>query len=392
MDKIAFVVHRYGLDVNGGAEYHCRVLAEHMTSRYEVDVLTSCAQNSLPWDNAYRAGMEKINQVNVYRFPVEKTRNDILFEELSKKVGKGEKDIEEEWISQVGPCCPSFVSFLEENADKYEAVIFLTYAFYFTVKGMDLQLKNSILLPTAHDDASICLPIYREVFRAPRAFLYNSVEERAFILRNFHTEAKPSRLTCVGIDTPEAKAYVLPDLLKPYKENYIIYVGRVSNGKNFSELNRDFIEYKRRHPSSLKLVVIGRVDDKMTLTYSEDIIYAGFVSEEEKTAALANAKLLVMPSLYESLSLVILESMAVKRPVVVNGRCAVLKGQCIRSNAGLYYTDYFEFEAALDYMLSNKEAYQQMCQNGYRFVKEKYSWDKVVADVSSLIEEIKERV
>ena len=70
MDKIAFVVHRYGLDVNGGAEYHCRVLAEHMTSRYEVDVLTSCAQNSLPWDNAYRAGMEKINQVNVYRFPV----------------------------------------------------------------------------------------------------------------------------------------------------------------------------------------------------------------------------------------------------------------------------------------------------------------------------------
>lgn len=392
MDKIAFVVHRYGLDVNGGAEYHCRVLAEHMTSRYEVDVLTSCARNSLPWDNAYRAGMEKINQVNVYRFPVERTRDDILFEELSKKVGKGEKEIEEEWISQMGPCCPSFVPFLEENADKYEAVIFLTYAFYFTVKGMGLQLKNSILLPTAHDDASIRLSIYREVFRAPRAFLYNSVEEREFLLKNFHTEAKPSRLTCVGIDTPEAGAYLLPDLLKPYKDNYIIYVGRVSNGKNFSELNRDFIEYKRRHPSSLKLVVIGRTDDKMPLTYSEDIIYAGFVSEEEKTAALANAKLLVMPSLYESLSLVILESMAVKRPVLVNGRCAVLKGQCIRSNAGLYYTDYFEFEAALDYMLSNKEAYQQMCRNGYRFVKENYSWDKVVADVSSLIEEIKERV
>lgn len=390
MDKIAFVVHRYGLDVNGGAEYHCRVLAEHMTSRYEVDVLTSCARNSLPWDNAYHAGMEKINQVNVYRFPVERTRDDILFEELSKKVGKGEKDIEEEWISQVGPCCPSFVPFLEENADKYEAVIFLTYAFYFTVKGMGLQLKNSILLPTAHDDASIRLPIYREVFRAPGAFLYNSVEEREFILKNFHTEAKPSRLTCVGIDTPEAEAYLLPDLLKPYKENYIIYVGRVSNGKNFSELNRDFIEYKRRHPSSLKLVVIGRTDDKMTLTYSEDIIYAGFVTEEEKTAALANAKLLVMPSLYESLSLVILESMAVKRPVLVNGKCAVLKGQCIRSNAGLYYTDYFEFEAALDYMLSNKEAYQQMCHNGYRFVKENYSWDKVAADVSSLIEEMKE--
>ena len=339
MKKIALVVHRYGLDVNGGAEYHCRVLAEHMASRYEVDVLTSCARNSLPWDNAYKEGVEIINQVNVHRFPVEKIRDDILFDELSKKVGKGEKEIEAEWISQMGPYCPSFIPFLEENADKYEAVIFITYAFYLTVKGMGLHLKNSILLATAHDDASVRMPIYREVFQSPAAFLYNSVEEKEFIIKNFHTQQKPSRLTCVGIDLPETGVYELPDSIKAYKDNYIVYVGRVSNGKNFSELNRDFIEYKRRNPSQLRLVVLGKIDDKMLLTYSEDIIYAGFVTEEEKTAVLENAKLLVMPSEYESLSLVILESMAAGRPVLVNGRCAVLKGQCIRSNAGLYYTD-----------------------------------------------------
>lgn len=390
MKKIALVVHRYGLDVNGGAEYHCRVLAEHMVSRYEVDVLTSCARNSLPWDNAYKEGVEIINQVNVHRFPVEKIRDDILFDELSKKVGKGEKEIEEEWISQMGPYCPSFIPFLEENADKYEAVIFITYAFYLTVKGMGLHLKNSILLATAHDDASVRLPIYREVFQSPAAFLYNSVEEKEFIIKNFHTQQKPSRLTCVGIDLPETGVYELPERIKEYKDNYIVYVGRVSNGKNFSELNRDFIEYKRRNPSQLKLIVLGKIDDKMLLTYSEDIIYAGFVTEEEKTAVLENAKLLVMPSEYESLSLVILESMAAGRPVLVNGRCAVLKGQCIRSNAGLYYTDFFEFEAGLNYMFAHKEEYQQMCENGYKFVKENYSWDKVVADISSLIEELQE--
>ena len=391
MKKIALVVHRYGLDVNGGAEYHCRVLAEHMASRYEVDVLTSCARNSLPWDNAYKEGVEIINQVNVHRFPVEKIRDDILFDELSKKVGKGEKEIEAEWISQMGPYCPSFIPFLEENADKYEAVIFITYAFYLTVKGMGLHLKNSILLATAHDDASVRMPIYREVFQSPAAFLYNSVEEKEFIIKNFHTQQKPSRLTCVGIDLPETGVYELPDSIKAYKDNYIVYVGRVSNGKNFSELNRDFIEYKRRNPSQLRLVVLGKIDDKMLLTYSEDIIYAGFVTEEEKTAVLENAKLLVMPSEYESLSLVILESMAAGRPVLVNGRCAVLKGQCIRSNAGLYYTDFFEFEAGLNYILSHEEAYMQMRENGYKFVKENYSWDKVVADISDLIEELKEK-
>lgn len=388
MKKIALVVHRYGLDVNGGAEYHCRVLAEHMAARYEVDVLTSCARNTLPWDNAYQEGVEVINQVNVHRFPLEKMRDDVLFDELYKKMGKGDKEIEEEWISQMGPYCPSFISFLEENADKYEAVIFITYAFYLTVKGMGLHLKNSILLATAHDDASVRLPIYREVFQAPTAFLYNSVEEKEFIIKNFHTENKLSRLTCVGIDIPETGVYAFPERFKEYKDNYIIYVGRISNGKNFGELNRDFIEYKRRNPSQLKLMVLGRTDDKMPLTYSEDIIYAGFVTEEEKTALLENAKLLVMPSEYESLSLVILESMAVGRPVLVNGRCAVLKGQCIRSNAGLYYTDFFEFEAGLNYILSHEEAYQQMGDNGYKFVKDNYSWDKVVADISSLIEEL----
>ena len=104
---------------------------------------------------------------------------------------------------------------------------------------------------------------------------------------------------------------------------------------------------------------------------------------------LENARLLVMPSEYESLSLVILESMAVGRPVLVNGRCAVLKGQCLRSNAGLYYRDFFEFEAGLNYILSDKEAYRQMCENGYKFVKENYNWDKVVADICDLIEELK---
>lgn len=334
MKRIAFAVHRYGMDINGGAEYHCRVLAEHLTSSYEVDVLTSCARNYTPWDNFYKEGTEQINHVNVHRFPVEKIRDENIMEELSKRIGEADPAVEEEWIAQMGPYCPAFVSFLKENAGMYEAVIFVTYVFYFAVKGIGLHLKNAVLLPTAHDDTTIRLPVYQDVFQSPQAILYNSVEEKDFVIKNFHTQSKPSRLTCVGIDIPENREYPFPDHLAGYKDSYIVYVGRISVGKNFNELNRDFIEYKRRNPSSLKLIVVGKTDDKMPLIYSEDIIYAGFVTEEEKTALLKGAKLLVMPSLYESLSLVILESMAVKRPVLVNGRCAVLKGQCIGAMPG----------------------------------------------------------
>ena len=57
------------------------------------------------------------------------------------------------------------------------------------------------------------------------------------------------------------------------------------------------------------------------------------LSEEEKWAVIAGAALTIHPSLYESLSLALLESWAVGVPAVVNGLCAVLLGHA-REAAG----------------------------------------------------------
>src|SRR5205085_2895805 len=54
--KLAFVIQRYGLEVAGGSEMHCRWLAQRLARHHDVRVLTTCALDYLEWNNHYPAG------------------------------------------------------------------------------------------------------------------------------------------------------------------------------------------------------------------------------------------------------------------------------------------------------------------------------------------------
>ena len=51
MKKIAIVVQRYGLEVNGGAELHARLLAEELNKSNLVEVFTTCALDYDLWED-----------------------------------------------------------------------------------------------------------------------------------------------------------------------------------------------------------------------------------------------------------------------------------------------------------------------------------------------------
>jgi glycosyltransferase involved in cell wall biosynthesis len=104
---------------------------------------------------------------------------------------------------------------------------------------------------------------------------------------------------------------------------------------------------------------------------------AGFVSEVQKNEAIQKAALLVNPSEYESLSLVILETWQLGIPVVVNGRSDVLAEHCLASNGGLYYTNYDEFVLCLELLLSQQELRHTLGQQGKQYVEARYTWDTV---------------
>ena len=81
-----------------------------------------------------------------------------------------------------------------------------------------------------------------------------------------------------------------------------------------------------------------------------------------------------MPSYFESLSMVALEAWALGRPVLANGQCDVLRGQCVRSNAGLYYESFEEFAETLVAIEAHPHFSHALGANGRDYYRRHYAW------------------
>src|SRR4051794_37418056 len=116
--------------------------------------------------------------------------------------------------------------------------------------------------------------------------------------------------------------------------------------------------------------------------------HLGFVSDADKFDAIAGATALVMPSYFESLSMVALEAWALGRPVLANGRCDVLAGQSRRSNAGLYYENATEFAAAAGRLHGDEPPARAMGRNGQAYYARHYAWPVVEAKYLAMFEQL----
>ena len=387
MEKICFVVQRYGLEVNGGAELHCRQLAEHMQKLYDVDVLTTKAIDYMTWKDEYSVDEEDIQGIHVHRFSVAHPRDINEFNTINAQFMSGQLPVsrELEWVDKQGPAVPELIEYIRTHKDDYKAIIFFTYLYYPTVMGVKEAAEKAIVIPTAHDEPFLRMKIYDQVFKTPRAFFFNTAEEREMIHEKYRNENIPSALGGVGVEIP---GDIQPQRFKDkYKLNdYMVYVGRIDEGKNCDWLFKYFLEYKRRKNPQIQLVLMGKA--VIPVPEDKDIISLGFVDDQDKFDGMAGARMLILPSEFESLSMVVLEAMNVYTPVLVNGKCPVLKGHCIKGNGSLYYNNYFEFEGAVNYILEHEDVVKHMVQNAKDYVNTNYQWESIVERLNQLIEQI----
>jgi glycosyltransferase involved in cell wall biosynthesis len=388
--KVAFVVQRYGLDINGGAELHCRWIAEHMRKHWEVSVLTTKARDYITWKDHYPSSREEVNGVEVRRFPVARTRDPERFGKLQRHITENEhtRRDELEWLKEEGPYSPELIGHIRAHAGDFDFFVFFSYRYYHSYWGIQAVPRKSILVPTAERDAVIRFHLFKELFRKPRALVYNSVEERGMIQALSGNGHIPGEVVGVGTEIPEA--YSESGFRRTFglEDDYLIYIGRVDQNKGCPELFDFFLRFKRETGSGIRLVLVG--SSVIKIPPHPDIVFLGYLSEEDKFAALKGAHVLVMPSFYESLSMVTLEAWALGKPVLANARCDVLLGQARRSRAGLYYGNYPEFRDALRLLLADAKLRRSMGRHGQRYFKENYTWGAIEGKYLDLVRRVSE--
>ena len=372
--KLAVVVQRYGAAINGGAELHARYVAERLSRHADVEVVTTCARDYVTWRNEWPAGVETINGVRVRRFPVRRERNPLRFGRLSHQVFDHPHSIADElaWLASEGPESPAMIAHLSAASDGLDFVLLFSYRYYHAWHGARRLPSKAVLVPTAERDPAIGVSIFGPTFRGVRAVMYNSHEEQAMIHAATGNEHVPGVVVGVGSDVPSRTA---PDRFRRkfnLQRPFAIYVGRIDENKGCGELFAFFQRYAATFPRGLDLVLVGSAI--MPVPRHPRIHHLGFLSDEDKFDAMAASDVLIMPSYFESLSMVALEAWALGRPVLANGRCDVLKGQCIRSGAGLYYERYEEFAETLFALESNGPLHRRLGENGRAWFDRHYTW------------------
>jgi glycosyltransferase involved in cell wall biosynthesis len=400
--KIAFIVQRYGAEILGGSEYHCRLIAERLAERHQVEVLTSCARDYITWKNEYQEGADRLRGVTVRRFATSETRDLASFNEYSEWIFNNphSRHDEMEWLRRQGPWAPGLIEYLERHHQQYDILVFFTYLYAPTVLGVRIAPSNSLLVPTAHDEPAIRLGIYDEVFSAAAGMAWNTEVERQFVTSRFRLRTIVEDVVGCGVDLPEGDsgepdgpsrlAPASREPLPPHLEGpanafrrrhrlhgpFLLYGGRIDPGKGCEELLEYFQHYVKEGGDATLALMGAKL---MPLPEDPHVRFAGILPDQERLHALEAASIVVVPSPHESLSLLALEAFAVGTPVLANARSEVLVEHCRRSNGGLYYADRWEFAEAVNLLLTEPALREKMGRNGKAYINRHYRWSTILA-------------
>ncbi len=385
--SIAFVVQRYGAEVAGGAEALCRDTARALVRAGEdVTVYTTTARDYLSWEPFYPEGDWMDDGVVVRRFAVEPpdpTRSADLVRHLG--LSPGDPALEAEWAKAQGPVSRDMLAALSENgarhrgrsqrANTHDVVALWTYLYATSQLAMPLVRDRAVLVPLAHEEPMLRFTLTRGVIRMARALAFMTPEERRLVEDVVDVGNTPGVVVGAGLDpSPDGDA-AAARAARPLPARFALYLGRVDAAKGVDALIRAHDAY-RDSGGPLGLVLAGREAPGMRIPGW--VTTTGFITDQERADLLAAAEVVVLPSPYESLSLVALEAWRAGRPTLGYARADVVAGQTARSGGGLLYTGPQTYGRQLARLAANPGERTAMGESGRAFAAG-VTWDACVA-------------
>lgn len=419
--RLAFVAPRYGADIGRGPEHACRLLAEQVSARHDVDVLTTCARDPRTWSNEYPEGPDRVRGVLVRRFAVSQSGDLEALGALTARLlaaPHGRSD-ELEWVRRLGPWSPGLLDYLKRQHRGYDAIVFFSLWHPTTVYGVQAAPDRSVVFPYLELRPALRFGLWADLLSSARALGFVSAWERRLMRLYQRVAGQHEELVGIGIDPPPLQTYPrhqqepIEDVerdeeaegeVEASARSYlagrgvlfrrrhrlygrvVLYGGRVEPDNGCEEMLEYFDAFAARDGDAA-LVLMGV--KMMKVPEERYIRLAGVLPDRERMIAYEAADITLAPSPDDLLAQTVLESFAVGTPVLANGRNEAAVEHCRRANAGLYYACREEFVEALRTLLGDDQLRQRMGENGRAYVHQLFRWDGVLGRFERLVSRVR---
>ena len=173
-------------------------------------------------------------------------------------------------------------------------------------------------------------------------------------------------------------------------EKMILYLGRIHKIKGIDLLVEAFADLIKEL-DGVRLVIVGPDDGFLStlkrqiedLNIGDRILFTGLLPEKDKLGAYVDADVYVLPSVYETFPVTVLEACACGTPVIVTDRCGA--ANIVNDNNVGHVVEYDkdQLQDAIFKILTNDEL-SHFGGNGKKLVRKKFSWDIVVEQLEKI--------
>jgi glycosyltransferase involved in cell wall biosynthesis len=420
--KFAFITPRYGADIASGAEHACRLIAEQLSARHDVDVLTTCAQDPLTWKNEYAEGADRVRGVLLRRFAVSQTHDRPAFKQYSERILSVPRTRNDEigWARRLGPVSNGLLDHLRRHHRNYDVIVFFSLWHATTVDGAQVAPERTIIFPYLMLQPPLRFGLWADLLTSVRAVGLVSDAERAVLHDYVGVRPRIDETVGIGIDPPPQLSYprhqqdpadtltdedATPDSAETEPDylsgrgvtfrrrhrlygSFAMYGGRVDSHNGCEEMLEYFDAYAG-DDEAMPLVLMGV--KMMKLPEQRHVVLGGVLPDRERMAAYEAADVTIAPAADDLLAQNALESLAVGTPVLTSARNQTAVSHCVKANGGLPYANREEFVQTLRLLARNSRLREALGENGRNYVRQHYRWEHVLGRFERLVARVRPR-